>query len=643
MQPAFPGERFVWMGSAILRRRLGDTAATLAAAEEGVRRFPQDWALRTALLNALRDAKRPDAALEQARVAMQLDTEDLSPLHDAAWGFLDAGRPADAVSLLQELVQRAPEYPDARAALSYARFKATGNPTDRAELITLRDRLGGRAGSLADELDPPVPYFTILPGPADATGHFARDVVRDFAELLRCCGRGASVELTIQSRFPESPSAAIAFDFAMRAMGAGSARLSVEIDTFQQPDPRLDKSQVPIPIFQPRGNMPGPIATSADPGLANAIGGIAFQPFRKDVWDPAAYGLAQQVGPNGAHALLAVLLNPPPPPREFDGVTWFYRCQLATAAVLSHLGPWTTGPGRAALYSMIGGPSDWVTIAGIVALAWRAGDAPNVRAEVEGVFSWLRTQIPKEGFTPWEGALAYAWRSLGQHEQGLGQALDRWIDDYERTLPSKNAVRTQRRHGGMTIEEYAKFSVQRDRIIAGLGYPGPGAMIGGFNPPPALVALCQGRGINPGRPFIDEWQEAINANRGIQARYVEGRRSFELSEMGVSAKEKDALDNIVGGEMDMHLRMAQAQQAQAQVAAGDGGDPDPVVFPGQRVAKLSDYVGILKGMQTGNMMGALSKYGLDMVAYGGVAQAWGAKMAADPVLTEKFNKMMQAR
>ena len=127
------------------------------------------------------------------------------------------------------------------------------------------------------------------------------------------------------------------------------------------------------------------------------------------------------------------------------------------------------------------------------------------------------------------------------------------------------------------------------------------------------------------------------------AQYNDARREFELVQIGVSGQEKAALDNIVQGNMDMHLRMAQAQEAQAQVAQGGGGDPDPVVFPGQKVAKLSDYVGILKGMQTGNMMGALAKYGLDMMSYGSVATAWGAKMAADPVLTEKFNKMMQAR
>jgi len=75
------------------------------------------------------------------------------------------------------------------------------------------------------------------------------------------------------------------------------------------------------------------------------------------------------------------------------------------------------------------------------------------------------------------------------------------------------------------------------------------------------------------------------------------------------------------------------------VAEGNAGDPDPECFPGQPVARLSDYVAILKGMQQGNM-GILGQYGLDMMSYMPVATAWGAKMAADPVLTEKFTRMM---
>ena len=86
--------------------------------------------------------------------------------------------------------------------------------------------------------------------------------------------------------------------------------------------------------------------------------------------------------------------------------------------------------------------------------------------------------------------------------------------------------------------------------------------------------------------------------------------------------------------------MQKAQAAQQQIAAGGGGDPDPVVFPGQRVARLSDYVGLMKGMQSGNMMGALGQYGLDMMGYAGVATQWGQKLAQDATLNAKFAAMM---
>src|SRR5690606_27098542 len=140
-------------------------------------------------------------------------------------------------------------------------------------------------------------------------------------------------------------------------------------------------------------------------------------------------------------------------------------------------------------------------------------------------------------------------------------------------------------------------------------------------------------------PYIDEWNEAIDANPRLSEAFAELQRDAQLLKMGVAREEIAALDHIRDGNMDMHLRMAQAQAAQREVGGG-GGDPDPVLFPGQPVARLSDYVKILKGMQAGNMAGALAPYGLDMISYGSVAAAWGAKMAADPTLTEKFHRMM---
>ncbi len=87
--------------------------------------------------------------------------------------------------------------------------------------------------------------------------------------------------------------------------------------------------------------------------------------------------------------------------------------------------------------------------------------------------------------------------------------------------------------------------------------------------------------------------------------------------------------------------VAKAQVAQQQLAAGQGGEADPEVFPGQPVARLSDYVRMMKGMQSGDMMGAIGQFGLDMGSYAQVMQAWGAKLQADPTLNAKFGAMMQ--
>src|SRR5262249_49093224 len=79
------------------------------------------------------------------------------------------------------------------------------------------------------------------------------------------------------------------------------------------------------------------------------------------------------------------------------------------------------------------------------------------------------------------------------------------------------------------------------------------------------------------------------------------------------------------------------QPAQPPPDAGD-----PIVFPGASVAKLSEYVALVKSMQTGDMMGALSRAGLDMATYMTVATQWSQKLAQDASLNARYAQMMQA-
>lgn len=607
LRECFPTESILWYGEGLIRRRLGEPSRTVEIAEDGVERWPQDWRLRTGLLNAFRDAGRADDALTQARVALDIAADDLSPLHDVAWAFMDAERLAEAAGLFEELVEKDPAYPGARACMHFARWKANGSEEDKRVLVALRERAAwdDPVRGFADEADPPVPYVNVLVGPGDATLAAARQLASELEHVIRCCGVGGHVGLTLSSAHLDSPSVEVAFDLAMRHMGANGS-LTYHVDQIQSPDPRPDKAQVSTPVWIYDGQNIVKAHAEGDARAQAAIASIARQTFRRDVWDPAAKAVADELGAGGYHALLSVLTNPPVPTDEdgFDAFTWTWRCQVATALALSHLGPWDTGSARAALYSMTYGPSDWVTSAAVIAFGWRVAENPAIRAEVEPIFTWLRSLIPATGFTTWEIVLADVWLGLEGHTDEAKADIEAWIDRYYETLPQKNVVRpAERRYADMSLEDY-------------------------------VFASIDGR-------VVPEWQEAMNASPQLHRRFLDLKRSVELEGMGVSAEEERALDQIHDGQMDMHLRVAQQQQAQREMNEGGGGDPDPEVFPGQAVARLSDYVSILKGMQSGDMNGALARYGLDMMSYGPVATAWSAKMAADPVLTEKFSRMMQ--
>jgi|GEM_PF-1213973 len=652
LRNAYPNEVVLYFGEALLRRRLGDPNATLTVALEGVRRFPQDWKVQTAAANAYRSAGRPQDAEPHARQALAIDPKDNSPLFDLGWAYLDQKQYDRATHVFHELLSREPDYDDAKPSFHYARFRGYNTPEDRTALFTLRERewWSHLTRELCEELEPMEVYYTFLQGPGDASANAARSFARELKQIIACLGQGLECSIGLESKFLEAPSVNLAFENAMRDMGARGS-LEIKVEEVQQPDPRADKAQVHYRLWSYQGTTATRVYPAADPRAQQVIASIATQLYRQDVWDGAARAVAQQWGEAWLHGFLAVLTDPPPPPPEsgFESFYWMYRCQVAVALVLSHLGPWESGPGRGALSSLVFGPSDWTTSAAIIALGFRAKENPALRPEIEQLFGWLRSQAPARGYTDWEHVLPHVWLGLGNHHETTKAGLEGWLEQLERDPAKSNRVKPPtRRYGGMTLEEYAEFSQERDRIMGTIGHQGALAMGGAAlgTPPPELVQLMQ-RFRRPLQNadgnlnlYVPEWQEALNANRELQERFLELQELQTFAKMGVNAEEKAALDEIKDGNMDMHLRMAQAQQAQHALAQGDAGDPDPVVFPGQKVAKLSDYVGILKGMQRGDMMGALGRYGLDMMSYGQVATAWGAKMAADPLLTEKFSRMM---
>ena len=120
IRAAHPTVSRLYSSEVFVRRRLDDPRATLHVAERGAQLFPGDWACVAAMVNALRDAKQPDTALEYSERALAIDPKDGSPLHDAGWAFMDVGRGTDAARVFTRLLRLFPEYPGAERALAIA-------------------------------------------------------------------------------------------------------------------------------------------------------------------------------------------------------------------------------------------------------------------------------------------------------------------------------------------------------------------------------------------------------------------------------------------------------------------------------------------------------------------------------------------
>jgi tetratricopeptide (TPR) repeat protein len=531
-------QSFVWFTSVLVARRLGTTEESLGWAHQGYQLEP-GWRNAIGVANALRDLKRLDEAAQWYRKAREHDRDDVSALLDCGDMFLDAGRLDEAIAEYEKALAKEADHPWATASIYYARFKQTGDATQRLCLLRMtEDDGGGRARELAERLDPPVPYVTWLPRPGDASCNALNHL---FEQMYENPAQHHGSTVTLKLSHLESPSVVAAFFLQMEMWGP-KVDLVYEVEKVQQPDPRQPKAQVPYNLWTWNGTQPQPGLPRPDPRVVRAIQEVAGEPFHFDIWLPLAEQQARSLGPSAIEQLLAAMVHPPRPNGgAWRVLNWTQRCQIATALIIAMLdGPWPNSPKQTALYSLLYGASDWTVGAAIVALGALVRRDPSLRGEVLQAFGWMQGQVTAEGFTSWEYPLVCTWLGLGGHDPATRQKLEAWRDRVE--------------------NESGKSKVQMCRIEA---------------------------------------------------------KKFDQAE-----------------------EMAKAQAAQQQISAGAGGDPDPVVFPGQRVARLSDYVGMMKKMQTGDMMGALAAYGLDMTAYMQVATAWGQRLGADPVLTAKFSAMM---
>lgn len=655
---------FAWYASSVIARRLGALADAVPLAQQGLAVEPC-YLTSIGLAAALRDAARLDEAIQAFRGAHMHEPKEAAVFVDI--GDIELGRErfAEAVAAYQQAVQLEPEHAWALSSMWYARFKQSGDPRDRDALVNLRDRFPRerRPQELAQEIEPFEPFVTALPVPGDAT---SKPLVQILEMLRREPEKLKGGKIDMEVSHPESPSVMAAFHLATSHVQPPVA-VNLKVKRAQTPDPRVAKGQVDFVAWAYDGFAPRPNIGAPDPRVAEAVAAIAQTPYGLARYAAAGQALGQQLAAGWIPQLVATMVNPPAIREQLDPFQWVQRVQIAAAMTIAHVEastPWQGSARNRALTSLALGPVDWTANAGILALAWLAKQDPSVRREVDPMLAWLETQIPKGSFTCFEYPLVNARLWLGGLDAASEERLRAWLGDIEHGN-GRDQQEDEELYEGLDLERYAEFCVERDAIVAkhaqagGFGAGQAFAAMGGGGAWPELEQLCRRYGVTP-KTYIEgvgdvkgpdvarvhEWDHRIRHDGDVQKAFFEASNRARLKKQGIdpNSKEGQVAQRIAAGApVDLEKEKAAAAQAAQQLAQGGGGDEDPVVFPGQKLAKLSDYVGLMKLMQTGNMQGALAKYGLDMGSYVGAAQAWGVKLASDPSLNARFAKMMAAR
>jgi choline-sulfatase len=178
-----------------LHRNLADLPHALAEAEEALRLDPKLVEGHVARGLALGALRREEDAAAAFREALRLAPDDADALFYLGTVELRAGRAEAALPLLTRLVEKAPDYPQARATLELARGQAAAPPPGSVRLRLLRVADRSQAEKIAARLKAGEAFAAVARAEsADASAARGGDLgnvrVGDLAEPLRSAAAG---------------------------------------------------------------------------------------------------------------------------------------------------------------------------------------------------------------------------------------------------------------------------------------------------------------------------------------------------------------------------------------------------------------------------------------------------------------------
>ncbi len=377
-QPA--DERFLTTAfayAAVLRK----TGAFEEAA--GVARtLPASYQTRVSLAMAEETLGNLEASIAAYREALTFDPNDVAVRNDLGTLYLIQGKLDEALALYEESARLDPTdpYQQAHAHIAYLRYLQAPSSEQLLDLQKLA-RSQETARKLLYLLQ--VPYAGKLPEPGEALINLMRTIKTKRAAGEARMPADGKVKAGLSSL--EAPSAHLA---ARRMLDSWGFSFELAVSDVYIPDPRLPLRPVEYQIWRYHEYDPEPAVPAPDPAIAEQISEVAQTPYILLRWYAQAHTLGQRLGEAALRDLLGAMVHPPTTPASWDEWDWITAVQIASALTIASLGDDTAWEGsrrKAALTSLIYGPTDWSGAAALIALAVLAGQNTRITIEFDHI------------------------------------------------------------------------------------------------------------------------------------------------------------------------------------------------------------------------------------------------------------------
>ena len=358
-----------------------------------------DYYSANALGLVLRSMKQSIAAEKALRESLKYEPTNVASILEIGDLHFDLGNWQTAKKVYREVPQNTPQSDWASASILYCDWKLTPQQPYPEALVQMAsaDSPNNRSRQLIEQF---YPYTGYLPEPSDAQTNCIKMMME----------QGIAYGDSGDYRFVVSCIEAPSNDLALKLAFGDDVNLAVEVENIPEPDPRIAIEPVAYKLWQYDGTKATPALSAPSTKVIDTVTKLARKSLEMSQLWATASRIAKQLKDIDIEEILAVMVHPSPVPEGFTALSWLPRLQLTTAFIIAHYDTgWLDSTRRDALYSLLLGTRDWMTVAAIIAMANLAEKYPVLASDIDAAFMKLANAYPNTGSCCYEHALYYNW------------------------------------------------------------------------------------------------------------------------------------------------------------------------------------------------------------------------------------------